>query len=264
MIKKFILGVYLTVNLFLWAPLARAEYPIHFAEMVIALLKEKTAQEKKLTFYGKANDAMKSLIEEAIGTKGTVALHKEKGRIREKEDLEKARAFLNFETSMTQDFILKQIKKKEGGGELNLEDFIAFVEEYFFLDNEKKGFGKDEVPFKELDEIQKKRQAFFDETLREAYAYAFINRGYSSSEGTNKLDIINEIKAQSDEDKTLREALYTNNRALQELIFETMQMIMFEQIALEIEAAEQLQGTAIPLLKYDYKKGVEDKEKKTK
>ena len=113
----------------------------------------------------------------------------------------------------------------------------------------------------EINETKKRRQKFFDETLREAYVYSFINRGYSSVEGTDKEGIIKELKEQSDKDKTLREALYTNNRALQELIFETMQMIMFEQITLEIEAAEQLLGTGVPLLEYDYNKK-ESKEKK--
>ena len=263
MMKKMLFCLYLAFNVFLWIPPAQAEYPVSFAEMLISLLKEKKQQEKKLGFYGQANAEMKKLIKETIGTKGTLFLHKENDRIISKKDdkkfkeLKNARSFLNFQTSITEDFV----QGKVGKADLVLEDFISFVEERFFLDNEKKGADKNDVLLDELTQLQKDREKFLDETLKEAYVYAFLHRGFSISSASqeagtdkpkNKQDFINELKTQSDNDKTLREALYTNNRALQELIFETMQMIMFEQVALEIEAAEQLQATVIPLLKYDY------------
>lgn len=255
--KKVLFGLWLILNSFVGTSVARAEYPISFMQMVNALLKEQTAQERKLSFYGKANEAIKKLIEEAIGTKGTTELHK--SRVKKGPELEKARAFLNFEASITDDFIREQMKANESGKNLNFDDFIKFVEGYFFVKDETSK-GKN-ILLNEINETKKRRQKFFDETLREAYVYSFINRGYSSVEGTDKEGIIKELKEQSDKDKTLREALYTNNRALQELIFETMQMIMFEQITLEIEAAEQLLGTGVPLLEYDYNKK-ESKEKK--
>ena len=108
----------------------------------------------------------------------------------------------------------------------------------------------------ELYEAEEARQDFSDEVIREAYVYALINRGYSVSQTLGNEGFIEQIKSKSDSDDTLRKMLYTNNLALQGLIFETMQMIMFEQIALEMEAVQMLMGERLELLEYDYKQGV--------
>lgn len=137
-----------------------------------------------------------------------------------------------------------------------MDDFIKFVEEEFFVDEETEG--KDYSD--ELYEVGEARQDFSDEVIREAYVYALINRGYSISQTQGEQGLIEQIKTKSDEDNTLRKMLYTNNLALQGLIFETMQMIMFEQIALEMEAVQMLMEEQLSLLKYDYKQDVEEEE----
>jgi hypothetical protein len=235
----------------------RAEYPVSFLQRLLALLKQMGASEQKTSYYNKANESMKTLIEEGIGLDGTMAFHEPKRLSKEK--LQKERQFLVFSSEMTKDFIQEQLNKSEKGEELNMDDFIKFVEEEFFVDEETEG--KDYSD--ELYEAGEVRQDFSDEVIREAYVYALINRGYSISQTPGEEGLIEQIKTKGDEeDDTLREMLYTNNLALQGLIFETMQMIMFEQIALEMEAVQMLMEEQLSLLKYDYKQDVEEETEK--
>lgn len=236
---------------------ARAEYPVSFLERLLELLRQMAATEQKMTYYKKANESMKKLIEEGIGLDGTMAFHKSK-RL-SKEELQKERQFLVFSSEMTADFIQDQLKKTEKGEDLNMEDFIKFVEDEFFVKmetDEKKLKELKKTYSDELYEAEEARQDFSDEVIREAYVYALINRGYSVSQTLGNEGFIEQIKSKSDSDDTLRKMLYTNNLALQGLIFETMQMIMFEQIALEMEAVQMLMGERLELLEYDYKQGV--------
>jgi len=251
--KKVFFLILLNCFLLFSSPV-RAEYPVSFLQRLLELLKQMGATEQKTTYYNKANESMKTLIEEGIGLDGTMAFHVSK-RL-SKEELQKERQFLVFSSEMTKDFIQEQLNKSEKGEELNMDDFIKFVEDEFFVDEETEG--KDYSD--ELYEVGEVRQDFSDEVIREAYVYALINRGYSISQTQGDQGLIEQIKTKSDEDNTLRKMLYTNNLALQGLIFETMQMIMFEQIALEMEAVQMLMEEQLSLLKYDYKQDVEEEE----
>ena len=253
--KKVFFLILLNCFLLFSSPV-RAEYPVSFLQRLLELLKQMGASEQKTTYYNKANESMKTLIEEGIGLDGTMAFHEPKRLSKEK--LQKERQFLVFSSEMTKDFIQEQLNKSEKGEELNMDDFIKFVEEEFFVDEETEG--KDYSD--ELYEVGEARQDFSDEVIREAYVYALINRGYSISQTQGEQGLIEQIKTKSDEDNTLRKMLYTNNLALQGLIFETMQMIMFEQIALEMEAVQMLMEEQLSLLKYDYKQDVEEETEK--
>lgn len=248
--------LFLLICFLIMAPVAKAEYPVSFLQRVVALLKQIAANEQKKTYYDKSNKSMEGLIKDAIGLDGTMSLHKNK--IMKGAELDKARQFLVFESEMTREFIQTQASKSK----MNFDDFIKFVEDNFFVKEEA---GDANAYSTKLYNIELNRQKFFDEIVREAYVYSLINRGYSVSQTQGEEGLIEQIKQKSDKDDTLRKMLYTNNLALQGLIFETMQMIMFEQISFELEALQMLMGERKNLLDYNYKKtGTNEQENRNK